>query len=712
VEKEVCTTGDVVLSDDYNLADNMLGTYVWFPRGGGYYPRTVGGRIRVADEAIGGIGLNVWYPVKDSQALTSGFTAEFDAYMIKGGDIFSSNPADGMGFIVAQVPDCAQASTAQTVTEFDQVAEIGNPGATKDAQFDGSIYTSTASNGTDIWDCGDDCMYQFAEVTGDFDVAIEILSYAHETGVGRWGKFGLMARKDPTIRDSRFTMASVGGPAEPDQSRQMGRSLHGNGTNVCGGMYDWPWFGLPSYNLPLGQTQGTRFLRLVRRGNAFQAYGSNSAGLADGTLDPKVDCNWVPGAWDDWGADAQDTVSIGFANSEHGDGGAAVQTITYRILSNTGGTVAANTTRWFGGDGGGGIGYAWGDVIWNLRNNSSQVSFEVEFDNWTDWAMGNAGGGTNEPMPFGGSWRNDGSYHVGLNTNGSVSSVQQCAQLGHLYDLPAIYNGSGVHTKVVYKPEGFVDVYVSDAATPGVNELHVISSQVPMFTGPIVIGLAGATGGATTTEEFDNLVVTSNCCEFAPETADLTAAPASVEIPYAAADASTTLTATAGGIDAGATAAYSWSIVSDATGGAVLAPAGATATLTAAASGDVVVSVTVDDGVCAGSATKTVTVSFTKEAPPTNWRMGDANNDGKVDISDAVSFLSWKFLGGAPPACEKATNVNDDAQTDISDAVYLLGALFLGQAKPIIPGTDPDEQVPDVQACVKVPGCGFSTGCP
>jgi hypothetical protein len=63
---------------------------------------------------------------------------------------------------------------------------------------------------------------------------------------------------------------------------------------------------------------------------------------------------------------------------------------------------------------------------------------------------------------------------------------------------------------------------------------------------------------------------------------------------------------------------------------------------------------------------------------------GDCNDDGNVDISDAVCTLAWLFLDGEAP-CRAANNMNGDGATDISDAVYLLNYLFLGGPAPVAP---------------------------
>lgn len=60
------------------------------------------------------------------------------------------------------------------------------------------------------------------------------------------------------------------------------------------------------------------------------------------------------------------------------------------------------------------------------------------------------------------------------------------------------------------------------------------------------------------------------------------------------------------------------------------------------------------------------------------WRLtpGDANQDGTIDVSDAVTVLLSLFLGGER-GCPEAQDANDDGKLDISDAVHLLEVLFL-----------------------------------
>jgi len=78
----------------------------------------------------------------------------------------------------------------------------------------------------------------------------------------------------------------------------------------------------------------------------------------------------------------------------------------------------------------------------------------------------------------------------------------------------------------------------------------------------------------------------------------------------------------------------------------------------------------------------------------------DCNQDGSMDISDAVCLLVRLFQGGNLP-CEasllepgnrKLLDANGDARVDLSDAVWVLGFLFRGSDPPVL-GTECQEIV-------------------
>ena len=70
----------------------------------------------------------------------------------------------------------------------------------------------------------------------------------------------------------------------------------------------------------------------------------------------------------------------------------------------------------------------------------------------------------------------------------------------------------------------------------------------------------------------------------------------------------------------------------------------------------------------------------------TQFRRGDTNTDGTVDISDALRTFSTLFLGARPFPCLNAADSNRDLQIDVSDGVFTLNFLFLGGPTPEVPG--------------------------
>lgn len=68
------------------------------------------------------------------------------------------------------------------------------------------------------------------------------------------------------------------------------------------------------------------------------------------------------------------------------------------------------------------------------------------------------------------------------------------------------------------------------------------------------------------------------------------------------------------------------------------------------------------------------------------FRRGDSNTDGAVDISDSVNTLGYLFTGGGRVDCADAADANDSGDLDISDPIFTLGWLFLGTTDPPAPG--------------------------
>ena len=67
------------------------------------------------------------------------------------------------------------------------------------------------------------------------------------------------------------------------------------------------------------------------------------------------------------------------------------------------------------------------------------------------------------------------------------------------------------------------------------------------------------------------------------------------------------------------------------------------------------------------------------------FRRGDSNASGGVNISDAITLLDHVFRG-QPIACADAGDFDDLGTLEIGDAVLLLFYLFLGLDPPATPG--------------------------
>jgi hypothetical protein len=63
----------------------------------------------------------------------------------------------------------------------------------------------------------------------------------------------------------------------------------------------------------------------------------------------------------------------------------------------------------------------------------------------------------------------------------------------------------------------------------------------------------------------------------------------------------------------------------------------------------------------------------------------DANDDGRVDVSDAVWSLHALFRAGSPKGCRAAADCNGDGAWDISDGIFTLRRLFTGGPPPPAP---------------------------
>ena len=94
--------------------------------------------------------------------------------------------------------------------------------------------------------------------------------------------------------------------------------------------------------------------------------------------------------------------------------------------------------------------------------------------------------------------------------------------------------------------------------------------------------------------------------------------------------------------------------------------------------------------------------------PPVRFLRGDCNDDGNVNLADAVCILNWLFAGEATPGCIAALNTNGDDDVNITDAVSLLSFLFAGGPPPVDPFPDcgPGALAADEElGCENPPNC-------
>lgn len=61
---------------------------------------------------------------------------------------------------------------------------------------------------------------------------------------------------------------------------------------------------------------------------------------------------------------------------------------------------------------------------------------------------------------------------------------------------------------------------------------------------------------------------------------------------------------------------------------------------------------------------------------------GDVDDNGRVDITDAVFIVNYIFAGGAAPDPLASGDVDCNARVDITDAVYLVNFIFAGGSAP------------------------------
>jgi hypothetical protein len=88
------------------------------------------------------------------------------------------------------------------------------------------------------------------------------------------------------------------------------------------------------------------------------------------------------------------------------------------------------------------------------------------------------------------------------------------------------------------------------------------------------------------------------------------------------------------------------------------------------------------------------------------FRRSDVNGDAGIDVSDAVRILRFLFVDGTPLRCDDAADIDDDGAVNLVDAVVLLERLFLGKAFTAPPTECWMDFTEDALSCADPADCG------
>ncbi|MBI4603912.1 MAG: VCBS repeat-containing protein [Planctomycetes bacterium] len=108
------------------------------------------------------------------------------------------------------------------------------------------------------------------------------------------------------------------------------------------------------------------------------------------------------------------------------------------------------------------------------------------------------------------------------------------------------------------------------------------------------------------------------------------------------------------------------------------------------------------DLVLFGARTTFVFEGVPPTVPPASlFRRGDADRNGKADLTDAIALLQHLFQGAASP-CEDSSDADDDGRLSLTDALVIVRWLFQGGPQPAPPGPDgcgTDPTADELSAC-------------
>jgi hypothetical protein len=102
-----------------------------------------------------------------------------------------------------------------------------------------------------------------------------------------------------------------------------------------------------------------------------------------------------------------------------------------------------------------------------------------------------------------------------------------------------------------------------------------------------------------------------------------------------------------------------------------------------------------------------ISITVTSVYDPPLFKRGDCNDDGTVNLGDAIATLSYLAGSGTVPPCLDAVDADDNGNVNIGDPIAMLFFLFrsgsLPAPGPYVCGPDPTED--------RLAECGCSS-CP
>jgi len=93
------------------------------------------------------------------------------------------------------------------------------------------------------------------------------------------------------------------------------------------------------------------------------------------------------------------------------------------------------------------------------------------------------------------------------------------------------------------------------------------------------------------------------------------------------------------------------------------------------------------------------------------FRRGDVDDNGNVEVTDAIRILGYLFLGGDRPSCMETADADNNGNIELTDGIRILGYLFLGGDPPPPPGPDDCGRDPDPIGSPLDNGCDKYNSC-